>query len=421
MINALLLISLLASGQTIEPELLRDRRVYGMQYEGKGVEFRLARQNDVLYPVQINNWWGHMAQDGDLVTRPIFDWTDYTYDGLTRAVLSGKTGYLNRQGGWLIDPAYDWADRFSENYAAVGKVADDDKGTMKFGYINKAGRMIVGYKFDEALRFREGFAVVRVKDRCYYVDQRGKVVLKAGYASARSFHEGVAAVQLFDKGDRTRPGRWVIIDKRGKVKYTARSNDTTFLGDVRDSLIRFELDRKWGYMDQRYRVQIRPRFDEARDFHNGVAAVKLKGKWGLITKTGEWAIRPQFDVMDDRDESLVLFALEGKGVGYIDRAGKHGISPQFAWGQPFFRGLARVAQPGGFGYINVAGQIRWDARAPLEGIIDLSPKGQFAAQNDPNMVGTRVYGPPTDRKNIDVPYEPDFLYDPGITASPDGQ
>ncbi|ECL3693363.1 WG repeat-containing protein, partial [Campylobacter coli] len=54
-------------------------------------------------------------------------------------------------------------------------------------------------------------------------------------------------------------------------------------------------NRKWGFIDKSGKFIVKPKFDEAWDFSEGLAAVGLNGKWGFIDKNGEFAIEPIFD------------------------------------------------------------------------------------------------------------------------------
>lgn len=45
---------------------------------------------------------------------------------------------------------------------------------------------------------------------------------------------------------------------------------------------------KWGYINERQEWLIVARFEEARAFQGGKAAVKQNGKWGFINKRGDW-------------------------------------------------------------------------------------------------------------------------------------
>ena len=45
---------------------------------------------------------------------------------------------------------------------------------------------------------------------------------------------------------------------------------------------------KWGFVNERQQWVIPPRFEEAKPFQTGSAAVKQNGKWGFINKRGDW-------------------------------------------------------------------------------------------------------------------------------------
>lgn len=44
----------------------------------------------------------------------------------------------------------------------------------------------------------------------------------------------------------------------------------------------------WGYVDAQQHWIIQPRFEDAKEFQSGRAAVRQNGKWGFINKRGEW-------------------------------------------------------------------------------------------------------------------------------------
>lgn len=44
----------------------------------------------------------------------------------------------------------------------------------------------------------------------------------------------------------------------------------------------------WGYVNERQQWTIQPRFEDAREFRGGRAAVRQNGKWGFINKNGDW-------------------------------------------------------------------------------------------------------------------------------------
>lgn len=114
----------------------------------------------------------------------------------------------------------------------------------------------------------------------------------------------------------------------------------------------------YGYIDTTGRYVINPQFDEAGDFHKGLALVKFGGKWGYIDTKGCYVINPQFDDAEDFNEGLAAVEL-GDKWGYIDTTGRYVVNPQFDDADCFQEGLARVWLDGKMKVINKKGAIIW--------------------------------------------------------------
>jgi len=89
-----------------------------------------------------------------------------------------------------------------------------------------------------------------------------------------------------------------------------------------DKLFLIEKNGKWGYIDRTGKVIIRPQFEDAYYFSEGLAAVKLGDKLGYIDKTGRFVIKPQFNHAWDFSEGLARVTIGGKD-GYINKTGKY--------------------------------------------------------------------------------------------------
>ena len=78
----------------------------------------------------------------------------------------------------------------------------------------------------------------------------------------------------------------------------------------------------YGYIDRTGQYVVSLQFDDARDFKDGLAQVRIgddkTGKWGYIDKTGKYVINPQFESADNFTEGLARVVSDGK-VGYIAR------------------------------------------------------------------------------------------------------
>ena len=61
------------------------------------------------------------------------------------------------------------------------------------------------------------------------------------------------------------------------------------VGSYSDGLAPVQISNgKWGYVNERQSWVITARFEDAKEFSGGKAAVKQNGKWGFINKRGEW-------------------------------------------------------------------------------------------------------------------------------------
>ena len=92
-------------------------------------------------------------------------------------------------------------------------------------------------------------------------------------------------------------------------------------------------------------------------FNEGFAAVRVgdleSGKWGYIDRAGKFAINPQFRSASRFSDGLAAVQTEQSGPwGYIDKTGAVVINPQFDATNPFSEGLAAARIGDKWGYIS---------------------------------------------------------------------
>lgn len=102
------------------------------------------------------------------------------------------------------------------------------------------------------------------------------------------------------------------------------------------------------------------RFKDAGEFSEGLAYVKIITKYGYINLKGEIAIKPRFlkayGFMEGR-AGVQLETDKGYFWGFINKKGKMVIDPQFSEVSYFSKGLCAVEKEGYWGYINKKGEI----------------------------------------------------------------
>lgn len=77
----------------------------------------------------------------------------------------------------------------------------------------------------------------------------------------------------------------------------------------------------WGYQNEEGHLVVPPYFLEAREFSEGMAAVKFISSWGYIDEQGKVTISPMFDDADSFSEGVARVRV-GSKYGFINQKGE---------------------------------------------------------------------------------------------------
>jgi hypothetical protein len=288
---------------------------------------------------RLGDKWGYVDRTGAFVINPQFDAASVFEDDLARVVSNNKVGFVDRRGQYVVNPQFDDALPFSDGLAAV-------RLGEKWGYIDREGRYAINPQFDGAGDFRDGMAPVRSSSLWGWVDREGTYTINPQFEDVGPFIDGRAVVKAGGKyGIIGRDGRYIV---NPQFEFAADS--------VVENRWRIVLSGKAGYADQEGRIAINPQFDAARDFAEGMAAVRADGRWGFIGPDGTYRINPQFDDVTSFVDGFARFT-SGNKVGFINRSGAIVVNPQYDLAGARFRGgRTWVASEGRLGYIDTEGR-----------------------------------------------------------------
>jgi hypothetical protein len=249
-----------------------------------------------------------------------------------------RTGYADRTGRFVIQPSFHFGESFSEGLARVS--AEGEVGST--GYIDRTGKYVIEPKLSYGSDFHEGLAAAIVDGPCKIVN--GGSCARAEFRPTQSRDQNVC--------------RWSFIDRNGKPISQERFDDakdfSEGLAPVRTARL---FSDKWGYIGRDARIAINYRFDDAESFSEGLAAVYIGSKAGFIDHSGNIVIRPQFDYVQPFSNGRALVQ-SGKSSKFIDKQGRDAFPSNFEEATPFRHGLAHVRlKDGRYAYINTSGKI----------------------------------------------------------------
>jgi hypothetical protein len=115
---------------------------------------------------------------------------------------------------------------------------------------------------------------------------------------------------------------------------------------------------KTGFRDLDGNIVIKPIYDNAEMFSEGLSTVQIGNKYGLIDETGKYVLALRdMEYLGSVHNGLASFRANDK-YGFIDTAGQEKIKPQYDWVDDFSEGLCVVRNDKGkHGFIDTAGKL----------------------------------------------------------------
>ena len=265
--------------------------------------------------------------------------------GLYPVKVDAKYGFMDRSGKTVITPQFDETGGFSDGLAAV-------RIGTKFGYINTNGMVVIAPQFDYAGPFRDGRAGVQLccrpdnpgQNRWGFIDGAGKFVSSPEFGWAGNFSGGLAPVASADRrATLANPsGNSVVAGKFAAYGLANRSGKVVIAGILLTGA-----------------------------FTAGLAPAHSGEKAGYIDRAGKWVIDPQFEEAQSFADGLAPVTVGGR-TGYIDQKGQFVVNPQYDFGDEFHEGYARFltgstmlqnTRTGGtWGFIDTKGRVVVEAK-----------------------------------------------------------
>jgi WG repeat protein len=346
-------------------------------------QLSFAQSHAQLFVVEKDGKSGFIDQTGKVVIPFQFEKASSFHEGLALVIVNGKKFFIDTTGRVLFEAKYDVIREFSEGVCAVniGEKRIPNIGLIsdpgKWGYIDKTGKLVIPMKFTHAEDFSEGLAAIKDGDNGAFIDHDAKKIFETPLDVTLGFREGIVGVLYH--------GMLAYFDKAGKkisppLGYGPKNHSFS------EGLVPVEIKGKTGFMDRTGKIVIEPQFEDAEDFSEGLAPVKVRSeettwcprdaagsrkgftmKWGYIDKSGKVVIPAEFESADPFSEGLAAINQCDEGF-FIDQTGKKIVLGKFSQVSPFGAGLSRinvgVDRDRRWGFIDKTGKMIW---GPVKG------------------------------------------------------
>ncbi len=138
-------------------------------------------------------------------------------------------------------------------------------------------------QYDDVSTFSEGLVAVKENGKWGFIDTAGKWVIKPQFTEENGFDE---------------------LNKVGELVFA-------------ENYLPLKIQGKWGFINRAGELAIAAKYDDARPFSEGLAAVALNKKWGYVDTNGQMVIPPQFDACGPFKEGLALITVDkGTATGW---------------------------------------------------------------------------------------------------------
>jgi serine/threonine-protein kinase len=230
----------------------------------------------------------------------------------------------------------------------------DKDGKTLYGFIDNTGKTVIKPQFDSATNFDNGVSIAETNNKTILIDINGNTIANCPYRLPNLFSEGFLIIKDNDTY------KYGFIDASGKKIVDCIYDDAE---QFHEGLAKVSKGQKIGYINTKGELQIPLQFDSAQDFHEGMALVTKDQSSGFIDKNGNLLFNFTADRINNFSEGLAMFEKNNK-YGYINTKGEVVIKPQFVFAYDFHDGLAAVtltSYPGecnnDYGYINQKGEM----------------------------------------------------------------
>ncbi len=337
--------------------------------------FMGALQGQNYYPVKINQKWGLIDANGQLVVSPQYEviGTPQKF-GYTLMQQAGKIGLLNKKGQLLIPANYEEIKILDSNFfevitneeqqvitangQAVLKGNDYEQLTVLnhqllvfakhglFGCVNVLGNKLVATEYEEITLYRNQYLKIKKGQQYGLLDLTGKLILPV---VADAFNVLDNGLLFYLKGV-----LWGAVTMEGKALI--QPNYSTY-SLINQSLIKLErFGENWLYNIEEQKIVSTKSTRDFLPFSDKYVLTRLADRFGLVNYQAEEILANEYQEI--QSFSTAAFRVRnGWKWGLVHKNGQQLLNYDYDFIAPIRKGKALVKKGAFFGLIDANGQI----------------------------------------------------------------
>lgn len=319
----------------------------------------LATNNEPLAAYKLNGLWHFIDYNGELLFEPkplvnIGGYADGYFMVIANIDNEDRWCYMDLSGEIKIVTDADQLRNFSDSMAMAIYYVKEGEIDRKYAFLNYSGEMITEPVFIGATDFVNGLAFVVEKDKRGYINKKGEYVLELDERKfAYPFFEGLSQISDSEKF------QFGYIDTNGRIVIPFEYDEAQMFSE---GLAAVNIDGKFGFINRKNEMLIKPKWEFAMDFQGGVCFVGVPHQgyqplWGLINNAGTLLVNFQYLEVKQFNEGIAVVR-DSLGYWFIDNMANRIIEHPYSYADTFVNGYAWASlhQQEKFGFINPLGE-----------------------------------------------------------------
>lgn len=285
----------------------RGKIISQKQYE------QIGPYNGKFFPVQNRGFWGAVDKAGKEIITCVHDSLLQSNGNNLVVKFKGAYGVINLGEDWLVTPQQNSLELLNDDAYLEFNGRTTFLKTMK-------GQLI--YFSDNTLEYKDGYLKEHLLSGAHLIINMDGIIIERStqpQQTEKVFHESEGYRAII------RDGKYGFIDEEGRLRIANRYEDAK---PFNGGLAAIRIRGKWGFIDQREALIIQPVYDGVENFNNGYSIVRQQDQYGLIDRNGKVVLPLRYDEITVNNEKRYRLR-QGPLLGLADESGTIVIHPRY--------------------------------------------------------------------------------------------